>query len=184
MDIFEGEIMKAKIYDFKYSNIGHKLAVGFFSFCANLAVPIVTFYIILFAMGLCGIGKYLSIELWLAFFVFSVTLGIILAIRFCFCFKGVILYDSCLEIITQNIGFGKNKPKITINYSDIASVFNSTFNIRYDRRKARKTFIAGDYSNYIELTLKGGKQFCFSVENQKEFLDELILRMNNFKNNS
>ncbi len=184
MDIFGGKIVKAKIYNFKYSSFGHKLAVGFFSFFTNLGAPIVTFYLIVIAMGLCGITNHFSVELMMALLFLSIILGIILAIRFCFCFKGVILYDYCLEIITQNIGFGKNKPKITINYSDIASVFNSTFSIRYDRRKARKAFIAGDYSNYIELTLKGGKQFCFSVENQKEFLDELILRMNKLKNNT
>lgn len=61
-------------------------------------------------------------------------------------------------------------------YSDIASVFNNTYNLRYNRKKARKTFIAGDLSDYIELTLKGGKQFCFSVYNQTEFLDELLKR--------
>lgn len=71
----------------------------------------------------------------------------------------------------------KNKPKIKIDYSDVSSVYNSSYNIRYDRRKARKTFIAGDYSYYVELTLKGGKQFCFSVEEQKEFVDELIFRV-------
>ena len=68
--------------------------------------------------------------------------------------------------------------KIIIRYDDISSVFQNTYNLRYSRKKARKTFIAGDYQDYVELTLKGGKQFCFSVENQKEFIEELKKRRN------
>lgn len=177
MAIFGGNIMKIKIYYFRYSNASDKFANGFFSFFTNLAMPIVTFYMIAIALGLCGITENFSVELMMALFAFSIILGLIFAIKFCFCFKGVVLYDSYLEITTQTLGFGKNKPKIIINYSDIASVFNNTYNLRFDRKKARKTFIAGDFSNYVELTLKGGKQFCFSVERQKEFVDELLYRM-------
>lgn len=172
-----GGIMKIKIYNFRYSNFSDKIIGGLFSFFTNLGFPIVSFYVIAIAMGLCGIIKYFSVELMMALLVLSIILGLIFAIRFCVCFKGVVLYDSYLEITTQTLGLGKNKPKFKINYSDIASVFNSTYNLRYDRRKARKTLIAGDFSNYVELTLKGGKQFCFSVENQSEFVDELLYRM-------
>lgn len=170
--------MKAKVYCFRYSNFGDKLGTGFFSFMGNLGMPIVAFFIISIAMALSGIIKYLNVEIMMALFGVAVMLGIIFAIRFCFCFKGVVLFDTYLEITTQTLGFGKDKPKFKIKYSDIVSAYSSTFNIRYDRKKARKAFIAGDYSNYIELTLKGGKQFCFSLDNQKEFLDELLSRIN------
>ncbi len=169
--------MKMKIYYFCHNNSGEKLAGGFFSFFSNLATPIVAFFIIAIAMSLSGILKYFSMELLLILFGISVLIGIFCALKFCFAFKGVILYDSYLEIVTQNLGFGKNKPKIKVNYSDIMSIYNSTFNIRYDRRKARKCFISGDYSCYVELTLNGGKQFCFSVENQEEFIAEVNKRM-------
>lgn len=135
-------------------------------------------------MSLSGITKYFSVELMMVFLGFSILLGIILALKFCCCFKGVILYDSYLEITTQTIGLGKNKPKFKINYSDIESVFNSTYNLRYDRKKARRTFLAGDLSNYIELTLRGGKQFCFSVDNQRDFIEEILIRMNTSKDNT
>lgn len=128
-------------------------------------------------MSICGVGKYLSIEMWMVLLGISVVLGIISVIKYFCSYKGVILYDTYLEIATHTFGFAKNKPKIKIDYSDVSSVYNSSYNIRYDRRKARKTFIAGDYSYYVELTLKGGKQFCFSVEEQKEFVDELIFRV-------
>jgi len=178
---FGGEIMKTKIYYFRHNDLGEKLAGGFFSFFSNLATPIVAFFIIAFAMALSGILKYFSMELMLILFGVSVLIGVFCALKFCFAFKGVILYDSYLEIVTQNLGFGKEKPKIKVNYSDILSIYNSTFNIRYDRRKARKCFIAGDFSYYVELTLNGGKQFCFSVENQEEFVEEVNKRMQECK---
>lgn len=174
--------MKTKIYYFRYANFSDKFAGGFFSFFTNLGIPIVVFYIIAIAMGLCGITKQFSVELMMVLLVLSILFGLFFAIKFCFCFKGVILYDSYLEITTQTLGIGKNKPKFKINYSDVASVFNSTYNLRYDRKKARKTFIAGDFSDYVELTLKGGKQFCFSVDNQTEFIAELLNRMELFNN--
>jgi hypothetical protein len=169
--------MKIKMYNFRYSNFSDKFANGFFSFFTNLATPIIVFYLIAIAMGLCGITKNFSTELMMALMILSIILGIICAFRFCFCFKGIVLYDSYLEIVTHTFGGAKKKPKMAINYSDIASVFNNTFNLRYDRIKARKTFIAGDFSNYVELTLKGGKQFCFSVYNQEEFINELLSRI-------
>lgn len=107
----------------------------------------------------------------------AVIVGIICTIKYCVGFKGIILYDTYMEITTQILSTGKNKPKFVINYSDIDSVYHSTFNIRYDRRKARKSFIAGDMDDYIELTLKGGKQFCFTVDNQSDFLQEVMNRM-------
>lgn len=177
MGTFGGDIMKVKIYNFKYTNSIDKFSKGFFSFFTNLAVPIVTFYIIAIAMGLCGVTKYFSVELMMILLFFSIIVGLIFALKYCFCFKGIILYDSYLEITTQTLGLEKNKPKIRINYTDIASIYNSTYNLRYDRRKARKSFIAGDFSNYVELTLKGSKQFCFSVENQEEFVNEINKRI-------
>lgn len=172
---------KAKVYRFRYPNLVEKLGAGFFSFMGNLGFPIVSFYIIALGMGLSGISKIVDIEtltvIMMALLGVAILLGIIFALKFCFCFKGVVLFDTYLEITTQTLGFGKSRPKFEINYSDIVSAYNSNFNMRYDRRKARKTFIAGDLKDYIELTLRGGKQFCFSVDNQKDFLDELLMRM-------
>lgn len=173
--------MNAKVYSFRYSNKADRLIGGLFSFFTNIGVPIVAFFVIAIAMSLCGIIKYLTVELVMALLIFSIILGIVFALRFCFCFKGVILYDTYLEIITHSFGAAKSKPKFEIEYSEIASVFNSTFNLRYDRKKARKTFLAGDFSYYVELTLRGGRQFCFSVENQENFVEELILRVNNYR---
>lgn len=165
--------MKVKMYYFRYPNFASRFIGGFFSFCTNLAFPIVTCYLIEIFLSLFGVSKYLNVEIYTALILVSIAIGLFFALKYCFSFKGITLYDSYLEITTQTLGFGKNKPSITINYNDISSVYHSTYNIRYDRRKARKSFIAGDYSDYVELTLDGGKQFCFSVDNQTDFLEEL-----------
>ena len=39
----------------------------------------------------------------------------------------------------------------------------------------------GDYTYYTELTIRGGKQFCFSVDNQELFVGELINRVNDYR---
>lgn len=173
--------MKIKIYAFNYSKFSDRLGNGFFSFFTNLAIPIVSFYMVAIAMSLSGVIQHIGIEYMMALLGFSIILGIIFALKFCFGFKGITLYNHYMEITTQTLGLGKSKPKIQINYSDIASVYNSTFNLRYDRRKARRTFIAGDLSNYVELTLRGGKQFCFSVSDQKECIEEIIERVNVYR---
>lgn len=183
MVIFLGGNMNPKAYDFRYSDFSVKFISGLTSFCSNLMIPIVLFYIIAAGMSIAGVLKHLTVELVMLLLVFSGVVGLFFAIKYCCCFKGIILYKDYLEITTQTLGFGKSKPKIKINYSDIENIFNNTNNIRYDRKKARKAFIAGDYNYYVELTLKGGKQFCFSVDNQEKFIDDVIERMH-IKNNS
>lgn len=176
------DIKNARAYDFHYTSMSQKISAGFISFFANLGFPIITLYIVALGMSISGIIKILNMDIMMILVLFSIILGIIYAAKFCCCFKGVILYDTYLEITTQTLGFGKNKPKIKVDYCDILSVYISTYNIRYDRKKARKSFIAGDYSNYVELTLNGGKQFCFSVDNQTEFIENLRCRI--MKNNN
>lgn len=174
--------MKSKAYCFRYSNFGDKFANGFFSFFTNLGLPIITCYIIAFILGLTGIGKYADAGYFAYIVIFSIFIGIVFAIKYCVSFKGIILYDTYLEIITQTIDIPKCTPKMKIKYSDISSVFSSKYNLRYDRKKARRTFLAGDMADYVELTLKSGKQLYFSVYNQEEFVENVICKMKSEQN--
>lgn len=168
--------MKTTAYDFRYSSAIAKAVEVFLSALSNLLAPIFLCFAAFMIMSLTGIEKYLDFEVYATLFCLSLILGIILVIRYCFIYKGVTLYNNSLEITSHSLG--NLKPKVVVNYSDISSVYNNRTDIRYNRRKARKTFIAGDYKNYVELTLKNGKQFCFSVENQEEFIDDLLYRIN------
>lgn len=179
MDIFGGN-MNIKMYNFRYPNSAQKFTISLMNFVSNFAYPIIFCWIVFIIMALCGVLHYLSIELCLVFLGISAVLGLIFALRYTFSYKGVILYDTYMEIITNNIV--GHKSKITIQYTEIASVYNSNYNLRYDRKKARRSFLAGDQSYYVELTLKGGKEFCFSTENQQELTEELIFRIDSLKN--
>lgn len=182
MDIFGGEIMKPKVYIFRYKNKTEKFTDAFFSACTNFGVPIITYILITLAISIIGITEYISINLWMALFFVSVISGILMMLKYSFSFKGVVLYEDKLKILTHTFGLGgSGKPKIVIKYTDIISVYNSTYNLKYDRKKARACFLVGDFSYYIELTLRGGKQFCFSVNDQEEFVEELIERINDYR---
>lgn len=171
--------MKVKIYNFRYQNTAQKIALNIMNFVATIAFPVILCWIIFIIMALCGVLHYLTMELCLVFLGISAVIGLIFAFNYAFGFKGVIIYDSYIEIINRNIVL--NNPKIKINYSDIACTYNSYQNIRANRRKINKTFFVGDPTNYVEITLYGGKQFCFAVENQKEFVDEIISRVSEIK---
>lgn len=174
--------MKPKVYSFRYCNKAEKFTEAFFSVCTNFAVPIITFILITMVMSIIGINEYMNMNLWMVLFFVSIVLGIIMVFKYSFSFKGVVLYDDKLKILTHTFGLGgKSKPKIIINYADIISVYNSTYNLKYDRKKAKTSFLVGDFSYYTELTLRGGKQFCFSVNNQEEFVKELIERVNDYR---
>lgn len=174
--------MKPKVYNFRYYSKAEKFTEAFFSACTNFAVPIITFILISIALSIIGANKYMNISLWMALLFTSVILGFVMVLKYFFSFKGVILYDNSLEILTHTFGLGgSNRPKIVINYSDITSIYNSTYNLKYDRKKAKGSFLVGDYTYYTELTIRGGKQFCFSVNNQEEFVKELIKRSNDYK---
>lgn len=169
--------MKLKSYAFCYPNLFDKIFNGTIIFLANFATPIVAYYFFCICMSMLGIFKYIDAEILFVLLGAAIIVGIVFAFKYCFCFKGVTLYNSFMEISTRIIGVGKNKPKITICYSEILSVYTSSYNLRYNRKKARKTFIAGDTKCYVELTLKDGKQYCFTVDEQDDFINEITERM-------
>ena len=171
--------MKIKMYNFRYQNPAQKFTLAIMNFVSNFAYPIILCWIVIFVMALCGVLHYLTMELCLLLLGISAVFGLIFALKYTFGYKGVILYDTYMEIIMNSIV--GHKPKIVIQYAEIASVYNSNYNLRYDRKKARRSFLVGDYSYYVELILNGGKEFCFSTEKQQELTEELIFRVNCMK---
>lgn len=170
--------MKIKIYNYRFQNTAQKIFIGIMNFTVNLAFPIILCWAIFFIMALCGVLHYLTMELCYVFLGISAVIGMIFALSYAFGFKGVILYDSYIEITNRTLV--GTKPKIKIDYSDIVCIYNSYQDIRLNRRKINKSSFVGDPTNYVEITLYGGKQFCFAVYNQKEFVDEVISRVNEY----
>lgn len=170
--------MENKTYKFRYKSNGQKFAKWFAEACKNFFAPIIICLIIFFCMGFTGTAKYISSETGGLLFYISVILGVVMVVIYSVLPKKVCLFSEYLEIVTGGILSKGKSPKIKINYSDIADVHESTFNLKNDKAKMKNSFLAGDYTNYVELTLKGGKQFCFSVDNQTEFIDEIIKIVN------
>ena len=168
--------MENESYKFRYSSTGQKCAQWLKEACKNFFAPIVICCITFFCMGLTGTAKYISTELGGLLFNISVIVGFILVLVYSVIPKKVTLSDNHLEIATGSFFLKHKSPKIKINYSEVTGVLESTDNLKYNKFKMKNSFLAGDYSNYVEITLKGGKQFCFSVENQSQFVAELNQR--------
>lgn len=79
--------MKIKIYAFNYSKFSDRLGNGFFSFFTNLAVPIVSFYMVAIAMSLSGVIQHIGIEFMMALLGFSIIyIGYYFGIKILFWF--------------------------------------------------------------------------------------------------
>lgn len=170
--------MENKTYKFRYNSKSQKLAKWLAEACKNFFAPIIICLITFFCMAFTGTEKSMLPQLGILLFYTSVILGVIMVVIYSVLPKKVSLFSEHFEIVTGGILSKRKSPKIKINYSDIASVCESTYNLKNDKVKMKNSFLAGDYTNYVELTLKGGKQFCFSVDNQTEFVAELIKRAN------
>ena len=168
--------MENKTYKFRYNSKSQKLAKWLAEVCKNFFAPIIICLITFFCMGATNTAKYIPSELGGLMFDISVIIGIVMVLIYSVLPKKVSLFSEHFEIVTGGILSKRKRPKIKINYSDIAGVCESTYNLKNDKVKMKNSFLAGDYTNYVELTLKGGKQFCFSVENQSECVYELNQR--------
>lgn len=169
--------MENKSYKFRYNNTGQKCAQWLKEACKNFFAPIIICCLIFFCMGFTGTAKYISTEMGGLLFNISVIIGFFMLLVYSVIPKKVTLFDNHLEIATGSFFLKNKSPKIKINFNEITSVFESTDNLKYNKFKMKNSFLAGDYSNYVELTLKGGKQFCFSVENQSEFVENVIQKI-------
>lgn len=168
--------MENKSYKFRYNSKGKKFAKWLAEACKIFFAPIILCCLAFFCMGLTGTAKYISTETGGLIFDISVIIGIIMVLIYSLLPKRVTLFSNHFEIATGGILLKSKGPKVKIKYNEITNVYESTYNLKNDKMKMKNSFLAGDYSNYVEIILKGGKQFCFSVENQSEFVDELNQR--------
>lgn len=125
-------------------------------------------------------------EEWYSIVMFcSFILGVIFAIRFCSKSKGVFIFNDCLEIDRYYITTLHWKPNIKINYNDIKNIYNSRKTIDRSSFNAMKGIVAGgDLSYYTEIVLNNGKVFRIPVENQEIFVETLIEKINDYRQNN
>ena len=133
-------------------------------------------------MNIIGVAKYIGVNGEFNILIISFFGGILYASLNARGFNGVELYKDSMEIKTGtpfNLAFKKN---IVIEYRHIVSVYNSNMDIRINKNLKRKyVSLYGDKTNYVEVTLSGGKIFAFSVEHQDEFIKELMEKVNEYR---
>lgn len=170
---------KYKSYKFRYENGLGKVLQYHVSTVVNIFLPVLLSFALQMIISLLGLSQYVTVDSMFYLTVFSFFVGFVFAIIYTVKFKGVILYDDHLEICRYTLVNNVPKMVIKIDYNEIRSVYNSYYNLRADRAKARKSLLYfGDCKNYIELTIRGGRMFLFSIENQKDFVEEIVKRAN------
>lgn len=92
---------------------------------------------------------------------------------YCVLKKGVFLYQNHLVIARYTITLRNWKNRISIDYNDIESVIVNYSDLRFTKYHGSLLVPFGDDTYNVELTLKNGKKYFFSIENQEEFCDNL-----------
>lgn len=154
----------------------------------NFWLPLIIFYILYFLIDkltlLIGMENYLSNDA-----VFHNLLRITLicsissVIVFCLFRKGVFLNEDNLIIARYTITPYNWKWWMKIDYCDIEKVNVNYFDLNYADYNYRMLNSGGDRNYNIELTLKNGKRYYFSIEDQEEFCENLnlLLEKNNMR---
>lgn len=161
-------------YKFRYYN-------GFFKVLNALLVPwqnllLPQFVIILIArlVSLIGLGQYFNNDT-----VIGILQKIILIVSvawtiiYCVFKKGVFLYNDHLVIARYTITFRNWRNRISVSYDDIESVKVNYSDLRFTKYHGSLLVPFGDDTYNVELVLKNGKRYFFSIENQEEFCEML-----------
>ncbi len=150
----------------------------------NFWLPWLIFYILYVLIGkvsiLIGLDNYLSDDIVLySLQRIVLIISISSVIVFCFFRKGVFLNENHLIIARYTITPFNWKWWIKIDYSDIEKVNINYFDLSYIDYHFRMLILGGDRAYNVELTLKNGKKYYFSIEDQEEFCENLSQLLEN-----
>ena len=172
-------------YKFRYYNGTFKILSGIVVTLQNLFIPRIFLLIIARFIAIAGFGIYLKNDYVSHVFInISLVLGTIWAIIYIFGKKGAFLYDDRLVIARYTISLRNWKNRITIKYSEIEKVNVNYNNLMFTKYHGSQLVPLGDEGCNVELTLKNGKKYFFSIYDQELFCEQLeSLIVNNINNN-
>lgn len=169
-------------YKFRYANNTFRLA-------AKIAAPMQNFFIIIaiYFIAYNLIGR--------ALLLFNVTdssiknignaiqpimfiCAFLAAIIYCFLPKGVFIDTTEIVIAKYTFVPFNFKMRIHIPYNEIEKVNVNYTDIHFTKNRFSLVTLCGDEAYNVELTLKSGKKYFFSIENQEEFCDNLNMLIN------
>lgn len=169
-------------YKFRYLNgiykTGAMIAGPLQNFFITTAAFLLVYYLIAKLTGLFGFDdSFLNGAFYSVFREIMFCCAFILALL-CFVLKkGVFLYDDKLVIARYTITPTNWNPYISIRYSEIEQANVNYSDLHYTKHRFSFVTLCGDESYNVELTLKNGKKYFFSIQNQEEFVSELLSRM-------
>lgn len=181
---FGGEVLR---YKFRYFNGIYKaisrLVSPFQNFFLTWVISFIIFFFIGKLMILFGFEDYIVDDYVIGIFQKIVFACSILWVMVYFIFKkGVFLCENRLVIARYTITLTNWKNRIIIDYDDIESVNINFRDLHFTKYRFSSLVLCGDEANNIELTLKNGKKYFFSIEDQEEFCDNLNLLLEKRKN--
>ena len=176
-----GENMR---YKFRYLNGIYKLIAFVAGPMQNFSIIIGAFLLIYYLISkiIIAIGIDDSFIDNSLFREMMFTCAIIFASMYYIFKKGVFLYNDKLIIARYTITLTNWNPYIVIKYSDIESVNVNYSDIHFTKYRLSFITLCGDESYNVELTLKNGKKYFFSIQNQEAFCNNLSQLINNYKN--
>ncbi len=180
---FGGNIMR---YKFRYFNGLYKTIAKFGIPLHNFMLLFIILFVIIIAIrelaALVGLDGYITNQTVVytyirIMFICSSIWGLVNL----FGKKGVFLYNDRLVIARYTVTLTNWKNRITINYNDIASVNVNYTDISFTKYRFALVVLLGDKSYNVEVTMKNGKKYFFSIENQEEFCENLNLMIENYR---
>ena len=171
-----------EFYEFRYNSNAERKIANVLNVFTCFIYPIVITFIFLTILLFLGLRRNWPDWIPLTMYGIAAFAGIVMTVIYTSNIKGVLVGDDCIEIQRYYVTDFHFIPNIKIYYYDIESIYNSNQRIPRGSWKAKKFLVGGgDLSYYVEIILKGGKEFNFSVENQKEFVNDVITRMQKFQ---
>lgn len=163
---------------FRYFNRSFKILCTILVPLQNFILPPIIASFFIRVIGLIGLGQYFNNDLIISIIQkIVIFVSILWAAIYIFFRKGVFLYDDYLVIARYTITLRNWKNRIKIKYDDIDHVNVNYTDLRFTKHHGSLLVPCGDNTYNVEITLKNGKKYFFSIENQEEFVSELLSRM-------
>ena len=142
-------------------------------------LPIVLFSMVVGINGQSWYSKFIVVCI-----IICVISGILLFIYFFVSIKGVLLFNDYIEIDRQHIDkWHLFKMNYKILYKDIYKYELVTAD-NFNRNDIYYHSFGGDVKEYIKITTKSNKIFCFAVENQVQFCEEVRMHLKEITNDA
>ena len=161
-------------YKFRYYNGIFKVLNALLVPLQNLLLP--QFVIILIArlVSLIGLGQYFNNDTVIGILQKTILIvSVVWAIIYCIFKKGVFLYNDHLVIARYTITLRNWRNRISVSYDEIESVNVNYSDLRFTKYHGSLLVPFGDDTYNVELVLKSGKRYFFSLQEQENFCETL-----------